>query len=87
MKIVWVNWHDNEFSSRKSGMVFVLVFVSVLKITADTVMIESQRLLSLQTAQTPLKGGESTPMHDADFGGITPKPKALQVCSDYLFLF
>lgn len=41
----------------------------------DTVMLEAQNLRALTTAQTPLKGGQNTPLHSTfnDFGGVTPK--------------
>ncbi len=44
----------------------------------NTVLQEAQNLIALTTAQTPLKGGESTPLTGMDFSGITPKRKTLQ---------
>ena len=36
-------------------------------------MQEAQTLLALQNVDTPLKGGENTPMHDTSFEGATPR--------------
>lgn len=38
----------------------------------DTVLLEAQNLIALNSAQTPLLGGENTPLHPSDFGGATP---------------
>lgn len=43
----------------------------------DTILQETQNLLALTRAQTPLKGGENTPLHATDFSGITPKRRAM----------
>ena len=40
--------------------------------TADTVMREAQNLLALSKAETPLKGGENTPLHPTSFDGLMP---------------
>jgi pre-mRNA-splicing factor CDC5/CEF1 len=44
----------------------------------DTVLMEAQNLIALTTAQTPLKGGENTPLHPSDFSGATPRPHDIQ---------
>ena len=44
----------------------------------DTILQEAQTILALQNVQTPLKGGESTPLHDSSFEGVTPKKMAIQ---------
>jgi len=38
----------------------------------DTVMMEAQNLIALQTGATPLIGGENTPLHKSDFSSATP---------------
>jgi len=55
--------------------------------TADTVMREAQNLLALSKAETPLKGGENTPLHPTSFDGLMPTkqvpqtPNSVMVCS------
>ncbi len=44
----------------------------------DNVMLEAQNLIALTSAQTPLKGGENTPLHPTDFSGITPRRAEVQ---------
>lgn len=44
----------------------------------DTILQEAQTILALQNVQTPLKGGENTPLHESNFEGITPKKAAIQ---------
>lgn len=44
----------------------------------DNVLLEAQNLVALTTAQTPLKGGENTPLHPSDFSGATPRPQNIQ---------
>lgn len=44
----------------------------------DTVLMEAQNLVALTNAQTPLKGGENTPLHPSDFSGATPRPSNIQ---------
>lgn len=39
----------------------------------DTVMAEAQNIIALSTSETPLKGGENTPINPTDFSGITPR--------------
>ncbi|GAM21122.1 hypothetical protein SAMD00019534_042970, partial [Acytostelium subglobosum LB1] len=40
----------------------------------DVIMMESQNLLAMANAQTPLKGGANPKLHPSDFSGATPKP-------------
>ncbi|EYC45961.1 hypothetical protein Y032_0412g974 [Ancylostoma ceylanicum] len=42
----------------------------------DTVQMEVQNILALQNVDTPLKGGLNTPLHESDFSGILPTPRA-----------
>lgn len=44
----------------------------------DTILQEAQNLIALQNVQTPLKGGENTPLHDSSFEGIQPKKQTMQ---------
>jgi pre-mRNA-splicing factor CDC5/CEF1 len=44
----------------------------------DTILQEAQNILALQNVQTPLKGGENTPLHDSNFDGVTPKKAVVQ---------
>ncbi|EPB77724.1 hypothetical protein ANCCEY_03228 [Ancylostoma ceylanicum] len=37
---------------------------------------EVQNILALQNVDTPLKGGLNTPLHESDFSGILPTPRA-----------
>jgi pre-mRNA-splicing factor CDC5/CEF1 len=39
----------------------------------DTLRTEAQNLLALTSGETPLKGGENTPLHPSDFSGATPR--------------
>ena len=41
-------------------------------------MREAQNLVTLTTSETPLKGGENTPLHPSSFEGIQPKKQAIQ---------
>jgi pre-mRNA-splicing factor CDC5/CEF1 len=43
----------------------------------DRIMQEAQNLMSLTHTQTPLMGGENTPMHESDFSGALPQSMAL----------
>ena len=43
----------------------------------DTVMMEAQNILSLSHSQTPLKGGENTPLVNSDFSSATPSHKSI----------
>ena len=47
-------------------------------VSADTILMEAQNLIALNSAQTPLKGGENTPLHQSDFTGATPAPVVVQ---------
>ncbi|KAK6731884.1 hypothetical protein RB195_008001 [Necator americanus] len=42
----------------------------------DTVQMEVHNILALQNVDTPLKGGLNTPLHESDFSGILPTPRA-----------
>ena len=44
----------------------------------DTILQEAQNILALQNVETPLKGGENTPIHDSSFEGVTPRKAAVQ---------
>ena len=44
----------------------------------DTILQEVQTILALQNVQTPLKGGENTPLHESNFEGMTPKKALVQ---------
>lgn len=44
----------------------------------DAILQEAQNILALQNVQTPLKGGENTPLHDSDFEGVTPRKAVVQ---------
>uniref|UniRef100_A0A1X7TE27 Cell division cycle 5-like protein n=1 Tax=Amphimedon queenslandica TaxID=400682 RepID=A0A1X7TE27_AMPQE len=45
----------------------------------DTLLQEAQTLLALQNVETPLKGGENTPLlHDSNFDGVTPRKQITQ---------
>ena len=48
----------------------------------DTLLQEAQNLIALQNVQTPLKGGENTPLHESltgtGFEGMQPKRQAIQ---------
>ena len=44
----------------------------------DLVSREAQNLLVLSQLQTPLKGGEDTPLHDTGTRGAIPKPRPIQ---------
>jgi len=44
----------------------------------DTVMLEAQNLIALTSTQTPLMGGENTPLHPSDFSGATPRRMDIQ---------
>ncbi len=39
---------------------------------------EAQNLLALTNVETPLKGGENTPLQVSDFTGVTPQRSAAQ---------
>ena len=43
----------------------------------DTILQEVHTLLALQNVETPLKGGENTPLHDSSFEGSNPKKQAV----------
>lgn len=43
----------------------------------DTLLEEAQNLIALTNQQTPLAGGEALELHPTDFGGITPRQRAL----------
>eukprot|EP00741_Cyanophora_paradoxa_P003917 tig00000737_g3811.t1 len=43
----------------------------------DTIFQEAQNLVALQMGETPLKGGENTPLHATSFEGATPKRAAI----------
>jgi pre-mRNA-splicing factor CDC5/CEF1 len=45
---------------------------------ADTILLEAQNIIALNTTQTPLKGGENTPLHHSDFSGATPARVVVQ---------
>jgi len=47
-------------------------------VRVDNVLLEAQNLIALTNAQTPLKGGENTPLHPSDFSGATPRPQNIQ---------
>jgi len=51
---------------------------------ADPLLREAQDLLAMSRAQTPLKGGENTPLHFTDFGGATPRSSAPQTPNQLL---
>ena len=44
----------------------------------DTILQEAQTILALQNVETPLKGGENTPLHESNFEGVTPHKAAVQ---------
>lgn len=44
----------------------------------DTILQEAQNLVALTYSDTPLKGGENTPLHDSNFDGVQPKKAAVQ---------
>ena len=44
----------------------------------DLVTREAQNLLVLSQLQTPLKGGEDTPLHDTGAQGVMPKSRLIQ---------
>ena len=44
----------------------------------DTILQEAQTILALQNVETPLKGGENTPIHESNFEGTTPKKAVVQ---------
>ncbi|KAL6067608.1 CDC5 cell division cycle 5-like protein [Balamuthia mandrillaris] len=44
----------------------------------NTIMNEARNLIALSTAETPLKGGENTPLLPSDFGGATPRRADVQ---------
>jgi len=44
----------------------------------DTILSESQNLLSLTQQQSSLLGGENTPLRDSDFSGVKPRSSAVQ---------
>lgn len=47
--------------------------------TEDNILTESQNLIALQNAETPLKGGLNTPLHASQAGvGTTPVHKTMQ---------
>ena len=49
------------------------VRVRLLPASEDTVLTEARNILALQVVDTPLKGGENTPLHNSDFStGVTP---------------
>eukprot|EP00742_Colponemidia_sp_Colp-10_P004218 GILJ01004500.1.p1 GENE.GILJ01004500.1~~GILJ01004500.1.p1 ORF type:complete len:774 (+),score=166.84 GILJ01004500.1:37-2358(+) len=41
--------------------------------THDSIMQEAMNAVALRNAETPLQGGENTPLHPSDFSGVTPK--------------
>lgn len=43
----------------------------------DRLIQEARNLMALTHTQTPLMGGENTPMHESDFGGALPQQMAL----------
>jgi len=44
----------------------------------DSILTESQNILALQIVDTPLKGGENTPLHNLSFNAPTPGNKVVQ---------
>lgn len=44
----------------------------------DKILQEAQNIMALTHVDTPLKGGLNTPLHESDFGGVTPKQQASQ---------
>lgn len=44
----------------------------------DKILQEAQNIMALTHVDTPLKGGLNTPLHESDFGGITPKQQTTQ---------
>jgi pre-mRNA-splicing factor CDC5/CEF1 len=44
----------------------------------DVLLSEAQNLIALTSSETPLKGGENTPLHPSDFSGATPKRHEVQ---------
>lgn len=46
--------------------------------TSDALMQEAQNIMALTNVDTPLKGGLNTPLHESDFGGVTPQQKVVQ---------
>ena len=44
----------------------------------DSILTESQNILALQVVDTPLKGGENTPLHNLNFSAPTPTNKVVQ---------
>ena len=44
----------------------------------DTILQEAQNLLALTNVETPLKGGENTPLHETSFDGMTPRKQVVQ---------
>ena len=44
----------------------------------DTILQEAQNLVALTYSDTPLKGGENTPLHDSNFDGVQPKKATVQ---------
>eukprot|EP01090_Pellita_catalonica_P005964 TRINITY_DN16175_c0_g1_i1.p1 TRINITY_DN16175_c0_g1~~TRINITY_DN16175_c0_g1_i1.p1 ORF type:complete len:531 (-),score=126.61 TRINITY_DN16175_c0_g1_i1:45-1637(-) len=51
---------------------------AVTPASGNTIMMEAQNLIALQSAQTPLRGGENTPLHPTDWSGITPRKVEVQ---------
>lgn len=65
----------------------LIIFVLGINILiVDNVLLEAQNLVALTNAQTPLKGGENTPLHPSDFSGATPRSQVVQVTYNTLFL-
>uniref|UniRef100_T1J4B6 Exosome complex component 10 homolog n=1 Tax=Strigamia maritima TaxID=126957 RepID=T1J4B6_STRMM len=44
----------------------------------DKILQEAQNIMALTHVDTPLKGGLNTPLHESDFGGVTPRPQITQ---------
>eukprot|EP00123_Amoebidium_parasiticum_P018459 comp24213_c0_seq2/m.44515 comp24213_c0_seq2/g.44515 ORF comp24213_c0_seq2/g.44515 comp24213_c0_seq2/m.44515 type:complete len:538 (-) comp24213_c0_seq2:14-1627(-) len=44
----------------------------------DTILQEAQNLIALTNQQTPLLGGENTPLHDTSFSSVTPQRQIVQ---------
>uniref|UniRef100_A0A7S4NSW8 Cell division cycle 5-like protein n=1 Tax=Paramoeba aestuarina TaxID=180227 RepID=A0A7S4NSW8_9EUKA len=39
----------------------------------NRIRMEAENLLAMNSAETPLKGGENVPLHPSDYSGVTPK--------------
>lgn len=51
---------------------------TILLCDQDTILQEAQNLIALTNQQTPLFGGESTPMHNTSFDSVTPQRQVVQ---------